>query len=276
MALGPPGFIRGVRMYQRVMRTVLPRAQGRLAARHDHHVARGRTGRTALGGHQVIPPVPLEELRGFQPHAFRLPFPWIGPPVIDLLRLPGRRETVGRQRRDETVVRIQVPAAGPRHHMARVDAADVQLHRLAPRAFGPIGINHIVLAGTRGIVDVIFTAHLAQVRGENGVIAVFHRPCDGLPVDEVRGMPDEQGREIRERRMRHVEIGPVPQDRGIRVIARKDTGLEGFMLRRTSGKDRGEQQEEYALFHIRLEGCSPASYEFFPVIQSGWPESVFA
>ena len=245
VALGPPELIGGIRVYQRIVRAVLPGAEGGLAAGNDDHVARGRAGGAAFRGHEIVPVTPLEKLGGFQPETFRLPFLGEFPSVIDLLRASRRGQAVGRQGRHKAIIRVKITVAVLGHDMARVDAAHVQLHRRGPGALGPVGRHDIVLALARGVVDVELPVHLADVRGEDGIIPVFHGPGDGLPMDKVRGVPDQQGREIGERRMRHVEIVPVPQDGRVGVVAREDAGLEGRRLGRARGcYRRGGQGEE--------------------------------
>ena len=219
-------------MHQRIVGAVLPGAEGGLAAGDDHHVARGRAGGAAFRGHEIVPVAPLEKLGGFQPEAFRFPLLGELPSVIDLLRASRRGQAVGRQRRHKAIVRVQIAVAVLGHDMARVDAAHVQLHRRGPGALGPVRRDDVVLALARGIVDVELPVHLADVRGEDGVVSIFHGPRDGLPVDEVRRMPDQQGGEIGERGMRHVKIVSVPQDRRIGVVAREDAGLQGRRLGR--------------------------------------------
>ena len=249
MALGPPGLVAGIGVHHRVVRAVLPRAEGRFAAGDDHHVARDRAGSTAFGRNQIVPAVPLEELGGFQPHAFRLPVGGIPPAVIHLLRRTRRGESVGRQGRDKAVVRVEIAFPILCDDMAGVDAAHVQLDRRAPGAFDLIGRDDIVLALARGVVDVILAVHLAQVGGEDGVVAVLDRPRHGFPVHQVRGMPDQQGGEIGKGRVRHVEVVPVAQDGRVGVIAREDAGLEGRLFRRARGHGKGQQEDGYAVFH---------------------------
>ena len=132
--------------------------------------------------------------------------------------------------------------------MPGIDAAHIQLHRLAPGARGVIGRNNVILAPAGGIVYIVLSVHLAQIRRINGIVAVFHSPGNGFPMQQVRRMPHQQRREIGERRMGHIKIVPVAENGGIRVIARENAGFKrgglGSAAHQAGGQGQGEQELE--------------------------------
>ena len=113
--------------------------------------------------------------------------------------------------------------------MAGIDSAYAQFNGLAPRAFHLIGRDHKVFTAAGGIIDVVFTVHLAQVRGIDRIVLSLYRTCYRLPMQKVCGMPDKQTRIVGEVGMGHVVIITVAEDGRIRVITREDTHLNALL-----------------------------------------------
>ena len=243
VTLGPPGLVGRVGVDHRVVGAVLPRAQGGLAAGDHHHVAGRRAGGAAFGAHEVVPVAALEEFRRLEPHALGFPFGGVLPAVIDLLRASGGGQAVGGQGRDPAVVGVEIALPVLGHHVARVDAAHVQLDRGAPGAFRPVGRDDVILAAAGRVVDVELAVHLAEFRGVDGVVSVLDRAGNGFPVQQVGGMPDQQGGEVGEGGVGDVEVVAVAQDGRVRIIARENAGFDWRGLGRAGAEHGGRQQQ---------------------------------
>jgi hypothetical protein len=114
-------------------------------------------------------------------------------------------------------------------HVAGVDVAgQLQVDRLAPRPLDPVGPDHVagVVVGELGRqVDVVAALVLAELGGPDRTDIGLQRGADRRPVHQVLGPPDQQARIGVERRVGHVVVVAVLEDRRIGMVAGQD-GVE--------------------------------------------------
>ena len=211
-------------MYNGVIRRIFPRTKHRFRTCHHTHVAGSRSGSSSFGRHHVIISVFIKQFGRFQVYILPLcnPVGRIFPTVVHLPALSGNFQSVITQRGNPTVVGKQVTLSIFSYHMTGVNAFYIQLYRFAPRTANIVGINHIVFARRCGIINVITILVFQQVGCPNRSFIFRQCSADRLPVQQISGMPDKQSGSITKRRMRHVIILPVAQDRRVRIITGKD------------------------------------------------------
>ena len=112
---------------------------------------------------------------------------------------------------------VEVTVAEAVDYMTGVDAAHLQVNGLAPRALYVGGPSHIVGAMGR-VIDI----ELAIVLYEVGGITRAGHTADRLPRQKVARMPDEESRGITERRMGHVIIRSIANNRRVGKVARQN------------------------------------------------------
>ena len=119
----------------------------------------------------------------------------------------------------------EIPPAVGTGDVARVDPADLQVDRIAPRPADAVGPDDVVRSVRRADareVDVVAPLVLHEIRRPDRADVLEQRRPHRLPVDQVAGVPDDEARIRVERRERHVVVVAVPENRRVRVIARHD------------------------------------------------------
>ncbi len=225
MAARPPFLRGGGGAHDGVVGRVFPRAVDALRARHDHHVAGRRAGRAALREHHVVVVAAAHDLRAFL--GKRLHFPVLGvfPTVVDLLHGAGDAEAVVRQRRIGSTTEEDVAFSVRADGVPRIDAADLQVDRLAPRSANVVGIHHHVGEAGRAErrkIDVETPVVVREIgRPDVADVAVECR-ADRLPVHQIARVPDQKAGHALERRVDHVVVRAALEHRGIGTVAGED------------------------------------------------------
>ncbi len=229
VAARPPLFIIRRRAHQRVARMVFPRPIDRFRACRDDHVAGRRAGRAADREDEVEVFAVPQNLGALGRKALDVPFRRVVPRIVDVFRLT---DTL------QTIVAEAHPVATAEEQPARTVLADdvvgvdvfghVEVDRIRPRAsdaIGPDDVDAGLGARDRFLgrdVEKIAAVMLGQGHGPNRADVFRQRRGNRLPVHQVARMPDDHAGIGIERRERHVVVGAVLEDRGIRMVAGHD------------------------------------------------------
>ena len=230
---------------------VFPGAKHIARAGTDCHVAGGRTGRSALCGGHVIIAVMIVQFGRFKAHTLGYPFVGILPSVIYVLCLSGSGQTIVRERSHLSAVGVEIAFAFGRNHQSGVDAANLQVYRLCPRAAdvlcrgNPVGV-------VRGEIYIIGIVHLLQFGRPSRASPFVHNATDGFPVKKVARVPDEESRLAVERRVGHVIVVPILDHSGVGIVSGQQDrlGRSGKELRRAT-----EQQKQECTFCLHKIIC---------------------
>lgn len=259
VSLAPPAFLVRPGMDQWIVRCILPRAVDALRPGLYHHVARRGTGCTAFGAQIVIVASDPPQFRPFQRIAIRDPSFRNRPAAIDdFFRSWDDRQAVVRKTGPLTAAHEQPPAAVLADHVGRIDVADMEVDRIAPRTIRTFRPNHIVgtRPGRHGEIDVVCIPILADVGGPYAAEVCFQTIADGFPVHQVPAVPYGKSGLILHAGMGHIVVLPVAYDRRIGMVAGQDGIREGLRVNTRQRERRPKESDNKELFHMPDRGIN--------------------
>ena len=285
MSAAPPAVRIGVVVDERIVGTVFPRSVDALRASHHHHMAGGRSCRTALGIQIIIIFAYLTKLRSLEAKTFGGPILGIHPSGVDLLErtwndmqaVVGKPGTLTTAQEEPTLPIVA-------HHVTRVDVGNTQINGLAPWTIGGIGRNDKVHAaaglqitpclGTNGLrwegygeVYVVLAIIFANIWRPNRAQECVECRTDRLPMHKVATVEDDETRHVVERTVRHIVILAIAHDGGVGVVTSENRIGEHTVLclcgKKTSTQKRQAKKcRNQTCFHkdrIKKQG----KYTFF-------------